>query len=220
MCVHRPKVSYISPGKTARSARERRGERGTYSLGGIGQAAVRRDVVGEAVDASRAPGDDGSTHLLDGGHAGEGPQVAAGVRPDLISATHDKGRRKGEREGGALGNPRLLLLDLLEDVARLVEAVVGAVGRLGLEAHGSVVGPARLGVLAVRSRRVPLFKRPLAASSVGPICLDHGSGRRARRGDGRRGGRGRGRRSHRRSRRRRERRRSSGRRGRSRPDRA
>jgi hypothetical protein len=72
----------------------------------VGQAPVRRRVLGEAVDPPRPPRDHGPAHLLHGGDAREGPQVA--VR-----------------------DPRELLLDLLHQRAGDVQAGVRAVEGLG-----------------------------------------------------------------------------------------
>lgn len=80
----------------------------------IGETTVGCRLGGEAVDATRPPGDLGAAHLLDGADTAERPEVA-------------------------VGDPGELLLDALHEVACDVQASVCAVLGLGLEAHGGVI---------------------------------------------------------------------------------
>ena len=80
----------------------------------IRQAAVRSDVLLEAVNATGSPGDLGPAELLDGTYTCEGPQVT--VR-----------------------DPRELLLDTLHQFAGDVETGIGTVQGLGRKAHSGIV---------------------------------------------------------------------------------
>lgn len=95
-------------------------------LAGIRQPAVARHEGSVAVGAARSPCDGGTLHLLDGGDAGEGPEVR-------------------------VGDPGELLLDGFEEVSGGLETCVGAMVAFWCEAHGGTIGAAcaRFFVVAV-----------------------------------------------------------------------
>lgn len=53
-------------------------------FGAVGEAAVGGAEGDVAVGAARAPGDGGTLHFLDGGDAGEGPEVGVGYPGELF----------------------------------------------------------------------------------------------------------------------------------------
>ena len=53
-------------------------------FGAVGEAAVGGAEGNVAVGAAGAPGDGGTLHFLDGGDAGEGPEVGVGYPGELF----------------------------------------------------------------------------------------------------------------------------------------
>ena len=96
----------------------------------VRETAVGRAEGGRPVLPPGPPWDLRALHLLDGRHAGQGPQV--GVR-----------------------DPWELPLDGFEEVAGGFEAGVGAVVGLGVEPHGCAVGAAGVGGFVVGAAAVP-----------------------------------------------------------------
>lgn len=50
----------------------------------VGKAAVGRAHTYVAVGAAGAPGDEGALHFLDGGYAGEGPEIGVGYPGEFL----------------------------------------------------------------------------------------------------------------------------------------
>lgn len=98
-------------------------------------------LLGGEVGAPRGPRDLGPAHGLDGGDAGEGPEV--GVRDPLV--------------GG---------LDGLEERAGVVEAGVGAVRGLGLAEHGPR-GLSRPRELTSGAKRIPALESAWVGGNEG-----------------------------------------------------
>lgn len=84
------------------------------ALAGVRETAVRGGIFGKTINTSWPPWDLGSSHLLDGSNTTKGPQVT-------------------------VADPRELRLDLLQQGSCNMQAVIGIVDGLGLEAHGSIV---------------------------------------------------------------------------------
>ena len=84
------------------------------ALGGVREATVRGSIFGEAINTSWPPWDLGSSHLLDGSDTSKGPQVT-------------------------VADPRELGLDLFHQGSGNIQAVIGTMDGLGLEAHGGIV---------------------------------------------------------------------------------
>lgn len=100
------------------------------TLGGVGKTAVGGAERHVAVGAARAPGNDGTLHLLEGADTGENPEVR-------------------------VGDPRELSLDGLEEIASGDQTGVGAVVTLGSEPHGGTVAATSAGHGIVCARGVP-----------------------------------------------------------------
>jgi len=84
------------------------------SLSRVWQTTVWSGVDSKTVNATRAPGDVGASHLLDGGNTSKSPQVT-------------------------VADPRELLLDLLHERTSDIQSSVSAMQGFGFETHGGVV---------------------------------------------------------------------------------
>ena len=96
------------------------------ALGTVGQTAVGTAEADVAIGAARSPWDRRSLHFLNGGDAGQGPEI-------------------GICDPGEVG------LDGFEEVARGFQACVGAVVAFGCESHCCAVGAACVGGCVVGS---------------------------------------------------------------------
>lgn len=102
------------------------------ALRAIGQTAARGHLgVIDEIGPAGLPGDFGAAHLLDRGHASEGPQVR-------------------------VCDPVVAFFDGFEEGAAVLQTGVGGVATLGFVAHTGAVGAASVGVDIIGAGGVPI----------------------------------------------------------------
>ena len=111
------------------------------AFGAVGQAPVGGAHADVAVGAAGAPGDGGALHFLDGGYAGEGPEVGVGYPGVLlwdgmsifgIDINFDMKRRRRRRR-------KSLTFDRLQEITSSFQASIGSVVTFGSEPHRGTI---------------------------------------------------------------------------------